>query len=682
MINMIWKLIGRKIFYPTILLLFIVWGWIATESGLKTTLWVAKHFLPGTLSYQKLEGTLIDTIQMHDVQFDSPQFIFTAQSLSFHGQIVQLLNNTIDLDIIKIENAQLILNDHKNKPITITKVMGSLELQALGKHWSFILDHFEGTWEKHNQFKWTHSLEHKNKIDWELKFIDDENSLISHGSFTKNNTENVWNGTISDFRLTSPTISDWALTEQSPIQITQDELSIPSLTLKNTTPLKEGFKPNIHLEHFKITHLFEEQHLEGTLSSKMNDLRFILKLLPVIARPTGLISTTIEIGGTLTDPSLYLNANLSNGQFYLPKDRIKIKNLKLDITGNILDKLTIEGSGNSGEGAFQLNGFAEPFKPDSPNHLDLIGKNLRLHNTANAYIIASPELSLEYKDKVLYVEGTVQIPEGWINQPEEKSVARSNDVVYLNPTKPSLEHEVFKLIPSITLLIDEGFHYKGNGLDATLSGKIHVEQRPDGLYSGEGRLTIIKGRYRVHEIHRGRLLFIPGTLLNNPLLDIRIVPKTSLTQKESGFYVQGTLQKPMVQLSSSAHLQESEILLGTEETGSQQKQLASKTARLLAMSGNPLIERLQSSIGLEEFNVESKTSQKSLNTLNTQGSVDTVLVLGRSLSERIYLQFIQGLLEPTSTIRLKYALTPSLTTSVETGTEGQGTDLIYTKETD
>ena len=136
--------------------------------------------------------------------------------------------------------------------------------------------------------------------------------------------------------------------------------------------------------------------------------------------------------------------------------------------------------------------------------------------------------------------------------------------------------------------------------------------------------------------------------------------------------------------SSNSSVQSSEILSrlgfgGTESTG-EQRQVLSQTAFLLAGSANPFIEALQDNLGIEEFSIGSRATQ---NSFATGDGTDTVLVVGKSLTKKIYLQYLQSVMEPIGTIKLKYFFNSQFTTSIETSTEDDiGADLTFSMETD
>jgi hypothetical protein len=459
-----------------------------------------------------------------------------------------------------------------------------------------------------------------------------------------------------------------------------------------TTSSKNSLQGTLNFNQYQKEKTFIEQEISGDFKGKIEDLNILHTLFPDIARLQATILLAGTFSGTLKNPQCHLTLKSPETAFFLPKYNIKVRNLRLAADGNLGSDFTLNGAGKLGEGTFNLKGTFNPLHREDKNQLEITGKNLQLSNTEKAYIIANPKLSLQLIENILYVDGEIIVPEAKLNLQDTMTEIRvSNDVKIIGSQSQKEQIRTFKWVPNLYLRLEKNIHFKGYGLEGIISGKIQVEERLDGLLTGLGRLTIKEGKYRLQGstryIHRGRLLFPPGTLLNDPILDIRISERSIAdlqTQHDLGIYVQGTLQKPIYQLYSSAPLQQSEILSklglskpqpdGTEETS----RLVSQTAYFLAGGASPLIEKLQSGFKLDEFGLTTRTSQKRL---SAPGSADTALIVGKALSKKLYLQYLQSIMEPNSTVRLKYSLSPRFTASIESSSEENlGVDIIYSVE--
>lgn len=312
-----------------------------------------------------------------------------------------------------------------------------------------------------------------------------------------------------------------------------------------------------------------------------------------------------------------------------------------------------------------------------------------LINTHPFQFWGHPELKNTFSDKplILSLYGTILLPKGNIILNESNRFFKlSKDISLINQHAQKLP---LQIEPHIQLILGNDFYFKTQHLESLISGELKIQQRPDGLFSAEGQLHLKDGKYRLQGrsqfIKQGTLVFPPGTLINNPLLNIQISSRPSPIPEENKevLYVQGTLQKPLLQLYTHHDLKKSETLstiaLGHNSSPEDdQINILSQSVLLISEQASPFNQILERSLGIEEINLESRPLQK---TINTTGN-DTALVLGKRLSKRVYLQYVQNMMDPASTIRLKYALSPKFSTSIESGTEGIGGDLIFTVEKD
>jgi len=740
---MFWNLIGRKIFYPLTLLLGITLWLLSTETGLKFSMLLIRSLVPGELYFSDVQGKWIEKIEINSLSYESKSISVTIEKTTVIPKIDALLNKTISISLFKIENAKLLLKNKTTEPIILDNAFITFDMKTNGNlinaritqvrgHWSSLeLKAFGGIetignqyypsdtiiWLGDNHFSLINSPDGK-KFQWNLSIKNLQNiNVESRGFFDKGQGINEWFGKISEMTIDPKLNKLWKLKEPCPIFISPDHISLSNLVLlsgkksfqgkvsANFTLNETGVNANldfienknntlqltIETPNFVRSKSILEQPIQGSLKGKIEDFRFVYSMAPHIEKIKGSLEIEGKIIGKLNKPLLQFSANLNQGMFFLPKLGIQPQNLKFQLMGELPGTLNITGKGIVGNGQFQLKGIAAILDQSKIN-LSIAGKKLQIYNTKDIKINASPEINLDYINNTFFVQGIVHIHESHISIHNQKNnPLLSQDVVLIN-SKTSDDSHPFKLIPSLYLIIDNQLHYKGHGLDAVIGGKLDIEERPDGLLSGNGKLTINEGKYRIQGytrfIHQGKLLFPTGTLLTDPLLDIRISEKRPEEYKDGtdiGIYVQGTLQRPVMQLySSNSNVKSSEILsrlgFGSTESTGEQRQVLSQTAFLLAGSVNPFIEALQDNLGIEEFSIGSRATQ---NSFATGDGTDTVLVVGKSFTKKIYIQYLQSVMEPIGTIKLKYFLNSQFTTSIETGTEDDiGVDLTFSMETD
>lgn len=656
-----------KILYPLILCLCVFIWCFTTQSGLETLVQFSKVFIPGTLKIEAMRGTLWGHVELKNVHWNHPDFTFTASEVSFNPNIITLFNNRVYVNDITLSEATLMISNLKApspiKPIDINSHATAIVVEPLLGRSRLKLSkpgHVEISISNH-VFKWVGDLEKDSILHWTFSSNAWEPlSIDAHGMLNVAYPNNV-EGDIKALKFNF------------------DPLSLRKHLIFSNISIKK-----IDLEQFLKAH-----SLSGSLYANIHQLNVISAFFPAIARPAGEIIAELQLKGYIQNPDLIVEVTLNNGKFYLPKDRIKINNIHAVLTGNLLETLQLNGFGNAGENSFTFKGSASPFLTDTANQLTLTGKNLQLHDTANMFIVASPDITLHYQDHAFYLQGIVEIPKGAIIQRNHQNIIRSQDVVFTGSTTDKANPIGF--YPNIQLIIDEGFRYIDNKLDITLKGKLQVEKREDGLYSANGRLTIVEGEYQLESgtqyIRKGRLLFVPGTLLNDPLLDIKMASKSALQQKvstENNIYVYGTLKKPIVQLfETNQKTFETLAKIGMSAHPSPTLNQKTLETRVLATGAQPVIgklpfiETLQKNLGLEYgFETTNLDSPLSRST--------TVFVISKPLSENFSIQILKGIREKNiSSARLKYSLNENFDAILESGTEDNiGADLQFSKECD
>lgn len=438
------------------------------------------------------------------------------------------------------------------------------------------------------------------------------------------------------------------------------------------------------------------QNLTGLIHGKYDirllDLNLLYHYFPMISRLKANIQAHGNIEGSIHAPKITLQATAHPAIFSIPKQKITVRNFQLTLSGTLTKPLKLESVGQLGGNLFYISGWVNPYSKTEFVDLHCEGEAIRIYNTKEIHIRISPRVRIHCSNSKLSMAGSVKVVEADIKlQNNPQALQYSNDVVFvgkgategLSPTAP-----LFKIVPNIHFIIEDNVRFKGYGLEAQLRGDLHLSQREDGQYIGNGRLTIKRGKYRLPSglgsISRGHLLYTPGTLLADPLLDIRIVQQPMAKFRESaavGVYVQGTLQNPQYHLFSTGHLQQKEILshlgMDAREREGENHPWLSQTALLVGGGANPIVSYLQSKLKLEELGVLSRDAYKYI---ATQEGNDMALVVGKSLGKRFYLQFLQGMVVPYSTLRLQYFLNPNFALGVESSTTGLGGDVSFSVE--
>jgi autotransporter translocation and assembly factor TamB len=441
---------------------------------------------------------------------------------------------------------------------------------------------------------------------------------------------------------------------------------------------------NMHENQYNNLHAqlqIADKKLNGQIKASAHDIAFLMQWMPDVTRLKGKFDATVNIQGTIDKPIIISEAHVTEITATMPSLGIKIKPMELHLRGDKNGKIVLQGKGfmRRGSGEFTLQGFIEPFKPGLPNELTLTATRVEFVNNQTAHLTASSKLTTHYITDAqrLDVTGDIEIHGGNINFIENQSqTVKTKDVVFVNEVQLKTKKMII-VNPNIFLRLEDGVHFAGFGLDADVTGKVNISHRHDALYA-DGRITIKQGIYQLPGqklvINHGRLLYPPGTLLVNPVLDIKMIGKNKGYVKDNNassdleLIVQGTAQKPII----------SESGLSSNQDRALSQALLTGTSLI---SNNLIQDKLKiSEIGLttkNEDHIEFFDDPKDRDSLKNKE-----LVLGRPLGNRLYVQYLHSISEANQKVRLKYSLNKIWSIGVESGTEGGGADLSFTIERD
>lgn len=228
----------------------------------------------------------------------------------------------------------------------------------------------------------------------------------------------------------------------------------------------------------------------------------------------------------------------------------------------------------------------------------------------------------------------------------------------------------------IRTVLGNDVHLDWLGLKARLGGDIAVRTDAFKNSRAQGELTILDGKYaaygRLLDIERGRLIFnnVPP---DDPGIDLRA--QKVFTDITAGVNVRGTLRRRRLTFFSEPAIPQSQIqslLLGV---GSQEVvQNSTRTggaarndllAQGLAQGGAILAQRFGPRLGIDEVGIESDLTN------------DTSLVIGKYLTDRIYVSWGFGLAEAINTLKMRFTLGDRWTIKTEAG-KARSADIVYT----
>ena len=271
----------------------------------------------------------------------------------------------------------------------------------------------------------------------------------------------------------------------------------------------------------------------------------------------------------------------------------------------------------------------------------------------------------------MVVRGALAARQAYFEFEKEGAPKLGSDVVVVGrpaPATPASARPRFeaKLLDlDVELDFGERTRILGAGLDTMLSGKLHLKSARQGLIEAHGTLVSSRGVYYAFgqrlDIERGRLIFDGPP--DNPALDI--VAKRKNLQVEAGVEVTGTVRVPRLQLVSQPPVPDSEKLawltLGRplNEVTATDAALLQAAASALNSGGNsiPLTRQIAGRFGLDDLALRGGGAPGS-----------QVVAFGKRFSDKLYLEYQQGMEATSAMLRLSYALTRVISLKLEAGT--------------
>lgn len=551
------------------------------------------------------------------------------------------------------------------------------------------------------------------------------NPALLHPSLSGLNTSLILNGHLTELRAGRMTLTlnkgvfDWPEHGKLPFNggEWQADLTAQALDIKGHLELDKDKQAqmSVHLPQFTPTNIdAARQALQGQINANIHSLAFLNTVSPLIEKAEGKLQAQINLAGTLGKPQLTGELQLNQAGLLLPKAGLSLKPIQLTLRSKN-DQWTAEGTLVSNDKPLHINGSGT-FAPIVKGQLTFKGDTVPVLNSAEYAIMASPDLSLEFAPSLLKLRGRILIPKALIRPAGfTDTTSLSDDAVFVNQGVED-ESNPYAMDTDVRVDMGDDVVLTVKGLQGLLGGGVRIQQLPQGPLIASGELNIRDGKYRAYgqdlAIEQGQLLFTGG-LIENPGIRIRatrqfksdsntLAESTRLFQFNTnnsqsidfggkvtvGIEVSGRLRKPIVRLfSTPASLSQADILsmllLGKPASQASQSGGQLLLAAVSALNldsgkgGMQLLGQLKQKLGID-FNLASNTQY---NQKTNQSTDNTAVVIGKSLSKRLYISYNVGLSQTDSNVlTLNYLLSKFFSIQVNASTTASGIDLLYTHQ--
>ena len=423
--------------------------------------------------------------------------------------------------------------------------------------------------------------------------------------------------------------------------------------------------------------------LQGVLELQVKNLASLATWVPPGWRLGGALQSSASLAGKLGAPEF-------TGQ--LQGQKLSVRNVLQGV--NVTDgdvAISLRGetarierfSARAGNGTLRLSGDAALGAVPSAN-VQVVADKFQVLGRVDQRVVASGQAQLRLAANRVALDGQFTVDEGLFDFTRSDAPTLASDVVVKRgpnqpgttppapkPAAPSAAQRV--LVLNLGIGLGEQLRLKGRGLSTRLQGDLKLTS-PGGKLALIGAVRTVGGNYDAYgqklTIDRGVVTFVGP--IENPLLDIEATrPKTEI---RVGVTVSGTAQNPRIRLFSEPDLPEvdklSWLVLGRASSGlgrTDTALLQRAAVALFAGEEEGAVTKLTRSIGLDEISLRQ-----------TDGEVrETVVTLGKQLSERLYVGYERGLNSTAGNFQLLYRIAQRFTLRGQTGLDN-AVDFIFT----
>jgi translocation and assembly module TamB len=309
---------------------------------------------------------------------------------------------------------------------------------------------------------------------------------------------------------------------------------------------------------------------------------------------------------------------------------------------------------------------------ESPVQLSVTGEHFPLLDLPDYQASVSPKLDLTYSKRTVTISGKLAIPEADLRvRPSPEGVTNVSGDEVVVPASGG-ETAPIRIKTAVDLTLGDNVYFKGYGLTTRLTGTVNLKRSSRGVSSARGTISLKDGEYEAYgqtlEVARGLLLF-QGSL-DDPGLNI--VAQRRTTQALVGVEIGGTANNIKSRLFSDPSLPPTDTLsllatgrLPGNYSEQEGNQIANTAAALGISQSDWLTGQIQRELGVDVLALQGGDTY-----------LDSSLIIGKYLSPKLFVSYVQKLFAPQGSLALEYHLGDRLGLKAESG-DAQSLDLLY-----
>ncbi|MBW8191001.1 translocation/assembly module TamB domain-containing protein [Neiella marina] len=416
----------------------------------------------------------------------------------------------------------------------------------------------------------------------------------------------------------------------------------------------------------------ESGALQANIAVNNVELGHFKSLLPDIERVQGLLKGQAKVTGTLEQPDIHGQFNLSDGVILLLSNPTPIDALQAELVfdGN---SALINTSLNLGENTATLTAaadWADEFELQS----NFRGDKLKILLPPESDFLVSPDLQFNIANGQQSLSGRIGVPAANIifRSLPDSGIDLSDDEVFIDQTSQQ-STSATNLSAKVDIELGDEIKVEAVGFTGRIGGHLEVRKRVNAPLQLYGPIQLQSGRYRAYgqrlEIQNDSVIHFngPPRLAN---LNIRAAREIKSADVIAGIHATGTVEQPTIEFFSDPTMEQQEILsyivrgrgLDSDDNSSMAAAAAFGVSAAESMGLTNSMEQLT---GIQQV------------ALDTEGEGDeTQVTISGYVGERFYLKYGMGVFEPINEVTVRFYLLNQLWLETVSGIENSA-DLYY-----
>jgi translocation and assembly module TamB len=426
----------------------------------------------------------------------------------------------------------------------------------------------------------------------------------------------------------------------------------------------------------------DDAAIEGELRVQVDNLATWGAWVPAGWRLGGQVDAALRIAGQLGAPQLIGEAHGRELALRNAIEGVALADGGFDARFDGSSAQLVRLRDAAGEGELVASGDAR-LDAEPQARLELSATRATVLGRVDRRVVASGAATLRMEGDKIAVDGDFRADSGRVDISradapslgDDVTVRRGGDTDEQDAVDAAAARRGSRAI-DLRLKVDLGsrFRLRGRGIDTRLTGAVTLTT-PNGLLTAHGEIRTDQGTYEAYgqklEIERGVITFVGA--IDNPRLDIEAIRANS--DVRVGVRVSGNVLSPRIALFSDPEMPATDKL-ALLVTGRSYDSLAGSEALLLQRAAMALLAG-DGSGGGPGLDPARLLKLDELSVRQSEGTTrDTVVSLGKQISDRVYLGYERGLNATAGNWQLVYRIAQRFTLRAQSG-EDSAIDLVW-----